>query len=255
MLTHGTVLLEIKDLHATVGGVEVLKGINLVINSGEIHAIMGKNGSGKSTLAKVVVGHPSYTVTKGDILFNGVSILPNPPEERSHMGIFLGFQYPVEIPGVNNVDFLRLAFNGRRRFLGLNEFEPLEFFGFVKSKLNLIGMDESFLNRDVNEGFSGGEKKKNEILQMALLDTKLSILDEVDSGLDIDALKVVANGVNNLVDSSNSVVLITHYQRLLDYIKPDKVHVMQEGRIIKTGTRDLVSELEEKGYSWLKKSI
>ena len=229
----------------------ILKGINLTINAGEIHAIMGKNGSGKSTLAKVIAGHPSYTITEGDILFEKNSILEIPPEERAQAGIFLGFQYPVEIPGVTNVDFLRLSYNSRQKAKGLEELEPLEFFEFVHSKLGIVGMDSSFLTRNVNEGFSGGEKKRNEILQMALLDTKLSVLDETDSGLDIDALRIVANGVNSLANSSNAIILITHYQRLLDYINPTYVHVMQNGSIIKTGNADLAKELETKGYEWL----
>lgn len=245
-------VLEIKNLHANIGNTSILKGINLVINSGEIHAIMGKNGSGKSTLAKIIAGHPSYNITQGDILFQKTSILTLPPEERAQSGIFLGFQYPVEIPGVTNIDFLRLSYNSRRKAKGLDQLEPLEFFEFVHSKLELVGMDSSFLTRNVNEGFSGGEKKRNEILQMALLDTKLSILDETDSGLDIDALRVVANGVNSLASDSNAIILITHYQRLLDYVKPDFIHIMQEGQIVKTGTKDLALELEKKGYDWIK---
>lgn len=244
-------VLEIKNLHATIGMTSILKGINLTINSGEIHAIMGRNGSGKSTLAKVIAGHPSYTITNGDILFENVSILSFSPEDRARNGIFLGFQYPVEIPGVSNIDFLRLAYNSRQKAKGLSELEPLEFFEFIHSKLSVVGMDGNFLTRNVNEGFSGGEKKRNEILQMAILDTKLSVLDETDSGLDIDALRTVANGVNSLMNGSNSVVLITHYQRLLDYIKPDFIHIMQDGQIIKTGTKDLALELEKKGYDWL----
>lgn len=245
-------VLEIKDLHATIGTTSILKGINLVVRLGEVHAIMGKNGSGKSTLAKVIAGHPSYTVTSGDILFENVSILSSPPEERAQNGIFLGFQYPVEIPGVTNIDFLRLAYNSRQKAKGLPELEPLEFFEFIHSKLDVVAMDGNFLNRNVNEGFSGGEKKRNEILQMAILDTKLSVLDETDSGLDIDALRIVSNGVNSLMNASNSVILITHYQRLLDYIKPDFIHIMQDGQIIKTGTKELAIELEKKGYDWLK---
>ena len=248
-------ILEIKNLHANIGNTKILKGINITIKSGEIHAIMGKNGSGKSTLAKIIAGHPSYTITEGDILFENVSILPKPPEERAQIGIFLGFQYPIEIPGVSNADFLRLAYNARQKAKGLKELEPLEFFEFVHSKLSVVDMDSSFLTRNVNEGFSGGEKKRNEIIQMALLDTKISILDETDSGLDIDALKIVANGVNSLANTSNAIVLITHYQRLLDYIKPDYIHVMQDGQIIKTGTRELALELEKKGYDWIKESI
>ena len=244
-------ILEIKNLHANIAGVTILKGVSLKIKAGEVHAIMGKNGSGKSTLAKVIVGHPSYTVTDGEILFEDQSIFSLSPEERARLGIFLGFQYPIEIPGVTNADFLRLAYNSRQKAKGLKELEPLEFFEFVHSKLDLVGMDASFLGRNVNEGFSGGEKKRNEILQMALMDTRISILDETDSGLDIDALRVVANGVNDLTNPENAVLLITHYQRLLDYIKPDYVHVMQEGKIVKTGNKELALELERKGYEWI----
>lgn len=248
-------ILEIKNLHADIAGISILKGVNLKIEKGEIHAIMGKNGSGKSTLAKVIVGHPSYIVTKGEILFENKSLSELSPEERARLGIFLGFQYPVEIPGVTNADFLRLAYNSRQKAKGLKELEPLEFFEFVHSKLKLVDMDASFLSRSVNEGFSGGEKKRNEILQMALMDTKISILDETDSGLDIDALRIVAHGVNTLLSESNAVLLITHYQRLLDYIKPDYVHVMHEGKIIKTGTKDLALELERKGYEWIQENL
>nr|BBK20610.1 iron-sulfur cluster formation ABC transporter ATP-binding subunit [Cryptomonas sp. SAG 977-2f] len=249
------IILEIRDLHASIETNEILKGINLKIQEGEVHAIMGKNGSGKSTLAKIIAGHPSYKITKGDIIYDGKSILTLEPEERARAGIFLGFQYPVEIPGVTNADFLRLSYNARKKFQGLQELEPLEFFEFVTSKLSLVGMDSAFLTRDVNEGFSGGEKKRNEILQMALLDTKLAVLDETDSGLDIDALKIVASGINSLTTEHNSILLITHYQRLLDYIQPDYVHIMQNGRIIKTGTKKLALELERKGYDWLTESI
>jgi Fe-S cluster assembly ATP-binding protein len=249
------IVLEVRDLHASIGTAEILKGINLVINEGEIHAIMGKNGSGKSTLAKIIAGHPSYTVTKGDILYQEDSIISQAPEDRARAGIFLGFQYPIEIPGVSNADFLRLSYNSRQRARGLKELEPLEFFEFVTSKLDIVEMDSAFLTRDVNEGFSGGEKKRNEILQMALLDTKLSVLDETDSGLDIDALKIVARGVNSLANDSNSIILITHYQRLLDYIQPDYVHIMQNGRIVKTGTKELALELESKGYDWVMEGI
>lgn len=252
MTREKSTVLEIKNLHANIGTTSILKGINLTVNFGEVHAIMGKNGSGKSTLAKVIAGHPSYTITSGDILVESSSILSVPPEERARNGIFLGFQYPVEIPGVTNIDFLRLAYNSRQKAKGLTELEPLEFFEFIHSKLQIVGMDEGFLTRNVNEGFSGGEKKRNEILQMAILDTKLSVLDETDSGLDIDALKIVASGVNSLLSESNAVILITHYQRLLDYIKPDFIHIMQDGQIIKTGTKELALELEEKGYDWLK---
>lgn len=245
-------ILEIRDLKASINENSVIKGLNLKVNAGEIHAIMGKNGSGKSTFAKIVAGHSSYRVTSGNILFNGESILETEPEERSQKGIFLGFQYPIEIPGVSNADFLRLSCNARRKYQGLDELDPLEFFEFITEKLEFINMDPSFLNRSVNEGFSGGEKKRNEILQMAVLDTKLAILDETDSGLDIDALKIVSKGINTLANESNAIILITHYQRLLDYIEPTFIHVMQDGKIIKTGDKTLAKELETKGYDWLK---
>ena len=245
-------ILEVQGLKASVNDTEVVKDLNLIVNAGEIHAIMGKNGSGKSTFAKIVAGHPAYRVTGGDILFEGESILETVPEERSQKGIFLGFQYPIEVPGVSNADFLRLSCNARRKYQGQDELDPLEFFVFITQKLEVISMDPAFLNRSVNEGFSGGEKKRNEILQMAVLDTKLSILDETDSGLDIDALKIVAKGINSLANESNAVVLITHYQRLLDYIEPTFIHVMQDGKIIKTGDKSLAKELETKGYDWLK---
>jgi Fe-S cluster assembly ATP-binding protein len=244
-------ILEIQGLKASVNDTEIVKNLNLIVNAGEIHAIMGKNGSGKSTFAKIVAGHPAYRVTCGDILFYGESILDIEPEERSQKGIFLGFQYPIEIPGVSNADFLRLSCNARRRYQGLDELDPLEFFEFITKKLEIINMDPAFLNRSVNEGFSGGEKKRNEILQMAVLDTKLSILDETDSGLDIDALKIVAKGINSLSNESNAIILITHYQRLLDYIEPTFIHVMQDGKIIKTGDKSLAKELENNGYDWL----
>jgi Fe-S cluster assembly ATP-binding protein len=244
-------ILEIQGLKASVNDTEIVKNLNLIVNAGEIHAIMGKNGSGKSTFAKIVAGHPAYRVTGGDILFYGESILDIEPEERSQKGIFLGFQYPIEIPGVSNADFLRLSCNARRRYQGLDELDPLEFFEFITKKLEIINMDPSFLNRSVNEGFSGGEKKRNEILQMAVLDTKLSILDETDSGLDIDALKIVAKGINSLSNECNAIILITHYQRLLDYIEPTFIHVMQDGKIIKTGDKSLAKELENNGYDWL----
>ena len=245
-------ILEIQGLEASINDTPVIKGLNLTVNPGEIHAIMGKNGSGKSTFSKIVAGHSAYRVTAGSILFNGESILETEPEERSQKGIFLGFQYPIEIPGVSNADFLRLSCNARRKYQGLDELDPLEFFEFINQKLDLIKMDPSFLNRSVNEGFSGGEKKRNEILQMAVLDTKLSILDETDSGLDIDALKIVSKGINSLANDSNAIILITHYQRLLDYIEPTFIHVMQDGKIIKTGDKSLAKELENKGYDWLK---
>ena len=245
-------ILEIQGLKASVNDTAVIKDLNLTVNPGEIHAIMGKNGSGKSTFSKIVAGHSAYRVTAGNILFNGESILEVQPEERSQKGIFLGFQYPIEIPGVSNADFLRLSCNARRKYQGLDELDPLEFFEFITQKLDVIEMDPSFLNRSVNEGFSGGEKKRNEILQMAVLDTKLAILDETDSGLDIDALKIVSKGINSLANDSNAVILITHYQRLLDYIEPTFIHVMQDGKIIKTGDKSLAKELESKGYDWLK---
>lgn len=244
-------ILEIQGLEASINDTPVIKGLNLTVNPGEIHAIMGKNGSGKSTFSKIVAGHSAYRVTAGSILFNGESILETEPEERSQKGIFLGFQYPIEIPGVSNADFLRLSCNARRKYQGLDELDPLEFFEFINQKLDLIEMDPSFLNRSVNEGFSGGEKKRNEILQMSVLDTKLSILDETDSGLDIDALKIVAKGINSLSNESNAIILITHYQRLLDYIEPTFIHVMQDGKIIKTGDKSLAKELENNGYDWL----
>ena len=245
-------ILEIQGLEASINDRPVIKGLNLIVNPGEIHAVMGKNGSGKSTFSKIVAGHSAYRVTAGNILFNGESILDTEPEERSQKGIFLGFQYPIEIPGVSNADFLRLSCNARRKYQGLDELDPLEFFEFITQKLDVVGVDPSFLNRSVNEGFSGGEKKRNEILQMAVLDTKLSILDETDSGLDIDALKIVSKGINSLANESNAIILITHYQRLLDYIEPTFIHVMQDGKIIKTGDKSLAKELESKGYDWLK---
>jgi len=244
-------ILEIQGLKASVNDTEIVKNLNLIVNPGEIHAIMGKNGSGKSTFAKIVAGHPAYRVTGGDILFYGESILDIEPEERSQKGIFLGFQYPIEIPGVSNADFLRLSCNARRKYQGLDELDPLEFFEFITKKLEIINMDPAFINRSVNEGFSGDEKKRNEILQMAVLDTKLSILDETDSGIDIDALKIVDKGINSLSNESNAIILITHYQRLLDYIEPTFIHVMQDGKIIKTGDKSLAKELENNGYDWL----
>lgn len=251
-MVNNSPILEIQGLQASVNDTQVIKGLNLTVNPGEIHAIMGKNGSGKSTFSKIVAGHSAYRVTQGNILFNGESILEVEPEERSQKGIFLGFQYPIEIPGVSNADFLRLSCNARRKYQGLDELDPLEFFEFITQKLEVIEMDPAFLNRSVNEGFSGGEKKRNEILQMAVLDTKLAILDETDSGLDIDALKIVSKGINSLANDSNAVILITHYQRLLDYIEPTFIHVMQDGKIIKTGDKSLAKELESKGYDWLK---
>ena len=244
-------ILEIKNLHANIGNTKILKGINITIKSGEIHAIMGKNGSGKSTLAKIIAGHPSYTITDGDILFENASILPKPPEERAQIGIFLGFQYPIEIPGVSNADFLRLAYNARQKAKGLKELEPLEFFEFVHSKLSIVGMDSSFLTRNVNEGFSGGEKKRNEILQMLLLQPKLVILDEIDSGLDVDAIKIICEGIKSNLLTNSSLIVITHYPRILNYLKPDFVHIMIDGKIIKSGNMELVDSLEKDGYKFL----
>lgn len=245
-------LLEIKDLQVSINENEILKDLNLTINKGEIHAIMGPNGSGKSTFSKVLAGHPAYSVLNGEILFKGSSILDIDPEERSHLGIFLAFQYPIEIPGVSNEDFLRLAYNSKQKFYDEPEVDPLEFLGIINEKLQLVNMSPLFLSRNVNEGFSGGEKKRNEILQMILLDSELSILDETDSGLDIDALKIVSTGINKFMNKDKSIILITHYQRLLDYINPTYVHVMQDGKIIKTGSAELAKELESKGYEWLK---
>jgi Fe-S cluster assembly ATP-binding protein len=246
-----TPLLEIKDLQVSINDNEILKKLNLTIKKGEIHAIMGPNGSGKSTFSKVLAGHPAYSVLAGDILFKGSSILELEPEERSHLGIFLAFQYPIEIPGVSNEDFLRLAYNSKQKFSNKPEVDPLEFLLIITEKLELVNMSPLFLSRNVNEGFSGGEKKRNEILQMILLDSELSILDETDSGLDIDALKIISNGINKFMSPEKSIILITHYQRLLDYINPTYVHVMQNGKIIKTGSADLAKELEDKGYEWL----
>jgi len=245
-------LLEIKDLQVSINDNLILKNLNLKINKGEIHAIMGPNGSGKSTFSKVLAGHPAYSVLQGDILFKGSTILDLEPEERSHLGIFLAFQYPIEIPGVSNEDFLRLAYNSKQRFYNKPEVDPLEFLKIISEKLEFVNMSPVFLNRNVNEGFSGGEKKRNEILQMILLDSELSILDETDSGLDIDALKIISTGINKFMNPNKSIILITHYQRLLDYINPTYVHVMQDGKIIKTGSADLAKELENKGYEWLK---
>ena len=244
-------ILEITDLHATIGDTPILKGINLTIKEGEIHAIMGKNGSGKSTLAKIIAGHEAYKVTDGDIKFNGISILELAPEERSRKGIFLGFQYPVEIPGVSNADFLRLSCNSRRKEKGEPEMEPLEFFEYINKKLEIVEMTPNFLNRNVNEGFSGGEKKRNEVLQMLLLEPSFGVLDETDSGLDIDALQIVAKGVESLRSPERSFLVITHYQRLLDYIKPDFVHVLADGQIIHSGDASLALTLEKQGYGWL----
>ena len=251
-MTLNSPLLEIKDLQVSINDNKILKKLNLTINKGEIHAIMGPNGSGKSTFSKVLAGHPAYSVLDGDIIFKGSSILDLEPEERSHLGIFLAFQYPIEIPGVSNEDFLRLAYNSKQKFENKPEADPVEFLTIINEKLKLVNMSPIFLSRNVNEGFSGGEKKRNEILQMILLDSELSILDETDSGLDIDALKIISNGINNFMSPEKSIILITHYQRLLDYINPTYVHVMQNGKIIKTGSAELAKELENKGYEWLK---
>jgi len=244
-------VLEIKDLKVSINENEILKNLNLKVNKGEIHAIMGPNGSGKSTFSKVIAGHPAYSVSSGDIMFKGSSILELEPEDRSHLGIFLAFQYPIEIHGVSNEDFLRLAYNSKQKFYNKPEVDPLEFLSIIDEKLKLVNMSPLFLSRNVNEGFSGGEKKRNEILQMILLDSEVCILDETDSGLDIDALKVISTGINNFMNENKSIILITHYQRLLDYIKPTYVHVMQDGKIVKTGSANLAKELENKGYEWL----
>ncbi len=244
-------MLEIKDLHARVEGREILHGINLIVSEGEVHAIMGPNGSGKSTLANVLAGRDGYTVTQGEVLFQGKDLLSMLPEERASEGVFLGFQYPVEIPGVSNMYFLKTALNAIRKHRDLDELDAMDFIALAKEKMKLVEMDESLYNRSVNEGFSGGEKKRNEVFQMAVLEPKLAILDETDSGLDIDALKIVAKGVNALRRADRAMILVTHYQRLLDYIIPDKVHVLVDGQIVKSGGKDLALELEEKGYGWV----
>ena len=244
-------MLEIKNLHASAEGKEILKGINLKINPGEMHAIMGLNGSGKSTLANVIAGSDKYDVIKGEVIYQGKSIFGLSPEERALQGIFMSFQYPVVIPGVNNTYFLKAALNAKRKYLGENEFDAMDFMELIREKLKLVKMDESYLRRSVNQGFSGGEKKRNEILQMVTLEPKLAILDETDSGLDIDALKIIAGGVNNYRNSDNAFLVITHYQRLLNYIEPDIIHVLIDGKIVKSGGKDLAHTLEEKGYEWL----
>lgn len=248
-------MLEIKDLHASISGKEILKGINLSVKPGEVHAIMGPNGSGKSTMSNVLVGHPSYEVTKGSVTFNGKNLLEFAPEDRSHEGLFLSFQYPVEIPGVSMVNFMRSAINEKRKYQGLEPLKAAEFLKLMRQKRAVVELDNKLANRAVNEGFSGGEKKRNEIFQMAMLEPTLSILDETDSGLDIDALRIVADGVNKLKTPETSCIVITHYQRLLDYIKPDVVHVLYKGRIVKTAGPELALELEEKGYDWIKAEI
>lgn len=248
-------MLEIKDLHASVNGKEILKGINLSIKKGEIHAIMGPNGSGKSTLSSVLVGNPAFEVTKGSVTFEGKDLLALNPEDRSHEGLFLSFQYPVEIPGVSMVNFMRAAVNEQRKYKGLPALTTSEFLKLMREKRAVVELDNKLANRSVNEGFSGGEKKRNEIFQMAMLEPKLSILDETDSGLDIDALRIVAEGVNKLKTPETSCIVITHYQRLLDYIKPDIVHVLYKGRIVKTAGPELALELEERGYDWIKAEL
>jgi Fe-S cluster assembly ATP-binding protein len=245
-------VLEIKNLRAKIEGREILKGIDLTVSAGEIHAIMGPNGSGKSTLAKVLAGHPDYEVTEGEVIYQGKNLLELEPDERAREGVFLAFQYPIEIPGVSNANFLRMAYNEKARHGGRDELDPLEFDDLLRERMKVVEMDASFINRAVNEGFSGGEKKRNEILQMAVLEPKLAVLDETDSGLDIDALRVVAGGVNKLANKDNAILLVTHYQRLLNYITPDFVHVLYQGRIVKSGGKELAVELENKGYDWIK---
>mgnify|MGYP000961626307 FL=1 len=248
-------MLKIENLHASIGDKEILKGINLTVGKGEVHAIMGPNGSGKSTLSSVLVGHPTYEVTEGSVTFEGDDILELEPEERAHRGLFLSFQYPVEIPGVSMVNFMRAALNERRKAAGLDPLPAAEFLKLMKQKRELVELDNKLASRSVNEGFSGGEKKRNEIFQMAMLEPKLAILDETDSGLDIDALRIVAKGVNELRSPENSTIVITHYQRLLDYIRPDFVHVLYKGRIVRSGGPELALELEERGYDWIKEEV
>jgi len=244
-------LLEITNLRASIGDKEILKGIDLTVNAGEVHAVMGPNGSGKSTLAQVLAGHPGYEVTAGEVLYDGRNLLEMDPEVRAQEGIFLAFQYPVEIPGVTNAYFLRSAYNEIRKAKGMTELDPLEFLDLMDEKTKIVEMDQAMMNRSVNTGFSGGEKKRNEILQMAVLEPRLAILDETDSGLDIDALKTVAKGVNALRRPDNATIIVTHYQRLLNYIVPDRVHVLAQGRIAKSGGKELALELEERGYDWV----
>jgi Fe-S cluster assembly ATP-binding protein len=248
-------MLEIRNLHAGIGGKKILQGVNLRVNAGEVHAIMGPNGSGKSTLSQVLAGRESYDVTAGEILYQGQDLLEMAPEERARQGVFMAFQYPVEIPGVNNTYFLKAALNAIRKHRGLPELDAIDFLKLVRERLKFVSMDESLINRSVNEGFSGGEKKRNEIFHMAVLDPKLAILDETDSGLDIDALKNVANGVNTLRSKERAIIVITHYQRLLNYIIPDFVHVLSAGKIVRSGGKELAHELEAKGYGWLEESV
>lgn len=245
-------MLKIVNLHASVEGVEILNGIDLQINAGEIHAVMGPNGSGKSTLAKVIAGHPEYEVTAGEIWYEGENLLEMEPDERARKGVFMAFQYPVEVPGVTNATLMREAVNAVRREHGGEELDPLEFDDFIREKLDIVEMDDKFLDRSVNAGFSGGEKKRNEILQLAAMDPKLALLDETDSGLDIDALRIVSHGINKIMTDEKAVLLVTHYQRILNYITPDFVHVLVKGRIVKSGTKELAHELEDQGYDWLK---
>ena len=248
-------LLEVKDLHAGIDGKEILKGLNLRVQKGEVHAIMGPNGSGKSTLSKVLAGHPSYEVISGEVLYEGKNLLELDPDERARSGLFMAFQYPVELPGVNNAYFLKAALNALRKHRGEEELDAMDFMALVRDRMKQLGIDETLLNRPVNEGFSGGEKKRNEIFQMAVLEPRLGILDETDSGLDIDALKIVAHGVNAMRSPDRAFLLITHYQRLLDYVVPDVVHVLSDGRIVRSGGKELAFELEEKGYGWLEAPV
>ena len=245
-------MLEIKNLHATVGGKEILKGIDLVVRDGEIHALMGLNGAGKSTLSNVLVGHPAYTVTEGSVIFNGKDLLAMSPDERSHEGLFLSFQQPVEIPGVSMVNFMRAALNAKRKYQGLEPLDAGSFLKLMREKRKIVELDNKLMSRSVNEGFSGGERKRNEIFQMAMLEPTMCILDETDSGLDVDALRIVAEGFNKLRTPQTSAIVITHYQRLLDYLKPDIVHVLIDGRIVKTGGPELAAEIEERGFDWLR---
>lgn len=246
--------MEIRNLHAGIEGREILRGLDLSVKAGEIHAIMGPNGSGKSTLAKVLAGHPNYEVTAGEIIYRGGNLLELAPDERAREGVFLAFQYPIEIPGVSNANFLRMAYNEARKHRGEEELDPLEFDDLLREKMKIVEMDASFINRSVNEGFSGGEKKRNEILQMAVLDPHLAVLDETDSGLDIDAMRIVAGGINKLATPEKAIILVTHYQRLLNYIEPDFVHVLYQGRIVKSGGKELAHDLEEKGYDWIREA-
>jgi len=248
-------MLKIKNLHASVDGKEILKGINLEIGAGEVHAIMGPNGSGKSTLSNVIAGRDGYNITAGSVIYNGKNLLEMSPEERAWEGVFLAFQYPVEIPGVNNVYLLKAGLNAKRKHMGLPELDAMDFMQIVREKSALVELDQAFLSRGVNEGFSGGEKKRNEIFQMAVLEPALAILDETDSGLDIDALRIVANGVNKLRSPDRSIVMVTHYQRLLDYIEPDVVHVLVDGKILKSGDKSLALKLEDRGYDWVREEV